>query len=235
VEWDAFLTDMRNLNGHPWLQGQHVALIGKTGCGKTTLANALLPLRGNVVVIATKPKSKSLEKFGADNGYHRIESWDPKANPLEHPKRILWPPVSNFAHVTRQRYAIGMAFNDIYGVGKWCIYVDELRFITDTLKLNDAVELFLQQGRELGISFIGGMQRPKFVPLLVYSQSTHLFFWQEKDINNLERISAINSVDSHFIANVVTQLDEHEFLYIHSPTGYMARSMAPDPDNPRGG
>jgi DNA helicase HerA-like ATPase len=105
-----------------------------------------------------------------------------------------------------------------------------LRFITDTLKLNDAVELFLQQGRELGISFIGGMQRPKFVPLLVYSQSSHLFFWQEKDVNNLERISAINSVDSRFIARVVTQLEEHEFLYIHSPTGYMCRSMAPNPD-----
>jgi len=229
-EWDDFLLDMRNLNGHPWKQGQHVALIGKTGCGKTTLANAILPIRHNTVVIATKPVSPSLEKFGKENGYARIETWDPKANPATMPKRILWPPVSNFAHVPRQRYVIGMAFNDIYGVGKWCIYVDELRFITDTLKLNDAVELFLQQGRELGISFIGGMQRPKFVPLLVYSQSSHLFFWQEKDVNNLERISAINSVDSRFIARVVTQLEEHEFLYIHSPTGYMCRSMAPNPD-----
>lgn len=214
VEWNVFLLGMRNVNAHPWKQGQHVALIGKTGCGKTTLANALLPIRGNTVVIATKPVSKSLEKFGADNGYARIEKWDPKENPDLMPKRILWPPVSNFAHVSRQRYVIGMAFNDIYGVGNWCIYVDELRFITQTLKLNDAVELFLQQGRELGISFIAGMQRPKYVPLLVYSQSSHLFFWQEKDVNNLERISAINSVDSHFIANVVTALEEFEYLYI---------------------
>src|SRR3954471_8198790 len=97
LEWDEFLTDMRNMHGHPWLQGQHVALIGKTGCGKTTLANALLPLRGNTVVIATKPRSKSLEKFGRENGYERIEEWNAKANPIASPKRILWPPVSNFA------------------------------------------------------------------------------------------------------------------------------------------
>jgi ABC-type oligopeptide transport system ATPase subunit len=232
VEWEDFLDDMSTMEAHPWKRGQHVALIGKTGCGKTTLANALLPLRTYTVVIATKPKSESLDRFAKDNGYKIFQSW-PKEDATVSPKRVLWPPMKTLGDVGKQRFAVGTALNEIYGVGKWCIYADELRYLTETLQLGKAIELFLMQGRELGISFIGAMQRPKFVPLSVYSMSTHLFFWQEKDINNLERISAINSVDSHFIANVVTELGEHEFLYIHSPTGYMCRSMAPDPDEGR--
>lgn len=229
VEWTQFYSDMGDMNAHPWKRGQHVALIGKTGCGKTTLANALLPLRYYTVVIATKPRSESLSRFAKDNKYIIYPEWPAKADPVQSPKRVLWPRMKTLGDVAWQRYVVGMALNDIYGTGKWCVYADELRYLTETLNLSKAVELFLMQGRELDISFIGGMQRPKFVPLSVYSMSSHLFFWQEKDINNLERISAINSVDSHFIANVVTQLREHEFLYIHSPTGFMCRSTAPDP------
>lgn len=235
VEWEDFYQRMSMESEHTWRQGQHIGLIGKTGCGKTTVANALLPIREYVTVIATKPISASLDKFGRDNGYVKMKEWPKrgKDNAANSPRRILWPPARQFEDVPNQRRVVYDAFNDVYGVGGWCVYVDELRFITETLKLGSAVEIFLMQGRELGISFIGGMQRPKFVPLTVYSQSSHLFFWNEKDINNLERVSAINSVDSHFISGVVTNLPEHEFLYIYSPTGYMCRSKAPDPSTGR--
>lgn len=241
MEWEQFIQDMGVLEGHPWKQGQHIALIGKTGCGKTTLANALLPMRKYVAVIATKPKSESLDKFAATNGYVKYQRWpgtfkEKKVTAQAYPRRILWPPSHTISQaLTSQRAIVGAAFNDIYGTGGWCIYVDELRFISETLGLKFAVELFVQQGRELGISFIGGMQRPKFVPLSIYANSSHFFFWQEKDVRNLETISAINSVDSFFIRNVMTQLPEHEFLYIHSPDGYMCRSMAPDPNGSQKG
>lgn len=240
LSWERFIYGMRmtgpiaiNQRDEPveitWRQGEHIALIGQTGCGKTTLAYELLPIRRFTTVLATKPKSASLTRFAKDNKYEVLKEWPIKGRQAG-PKRVLWPPMSNFNQVLKQRSIIHTAFNDIYGAGGWCIYADELRYITETLKLQFQVELFLQQGRELGISFVGGMQRPKFVPLAVYTNSTHLFFWREQDVNNLRRIGEINSIDPRFVSDVVTQLPEHEFLYINSRNGFMCRSIAPDPN-----
>lgn len=234
LPWEDFLTGMQmDGSGRTWKQGEHVALIGKTGCGKTTLANAILPIRKYVTVVATKPKSPSLEKFMAENDYKRYKTWPKpgKDNPALSPRRVLWPPAPTLSAVGSQRQVIWDMMNDMYGTGGWCLYVDELRFITETMNLGKHIELFLMQGRELNISVVAGMQRPKFVPLTMYSQSRHLFFWAEKDVNNLERIGAINSIDSRFLAGVVTELPPHQFLYINSDTGYLCRSMAPDPNS----
>lgn len=236
VEWDDFYADLYYRDApHRWAQGEHVAFIGKTNCGKTTLAYYLLEMRQYVTILATKPKSPSLDRFAAAHGYRVFTEWPRNITPQAAPKRVIWPHIRQLNEVTNQRYHIGMTLNAVFTEYNWCIYADELRYVTQTLNLGAAVEIILMQGRELGLSFMGGMQRPKFVPLVIYSQSSHLFFWRELDINNLERISAINSVDSRFVARVVTQLADHEFLYVHTPTGYMARSMAPAPGPSKGG
>lgn len=233
-EWAAFYAD-RYYAKRParWNQGEHIALIGKTNCGKTTVARALLPIRDYVTVLGTKPRSESLDRFAREDHYRIFREWPEKTPAEGSPKRLLWPIMRNLGDTANQRRQIGMAMNSIFTEYGWTLYSDELRYITETLGLSKAVEIFLMQGRELGISFVGAMQRPRFVPLTMYSQSTHLFFWRESDQRNLEVISAINSIDSYFVSSVITQLEDHEFLYIHSPTGYMVRSKAPNPNEGR--
>lgn len=239
LDWARFHAGLRmtgpvgaTMEGKPaeitWRQGEHVAFIGQTGCGKTTLAYQLLPIRKYVVVLATKPKSPSLSRFAKDASYDVIPEW-PMKGKRAGPRRILWPSTSNFSQVVKQREVIRTAFDDIYAAGGWAIYADELPFVTDTLKLRFQWEIFLMQGRELGVSVLGGMQRPKFVPLATYTNSTHLFFWRERDDNNLERISEINSIDPDLVAEIVTHLPDHQFLYVNSRNGYMCRSIAPNP------
>ena len=230
VEWDEFWELLWN-GDLMWRQGEHIAMIGPTGCGKSTLAMEMLKMRRYTTLLCTKPYSSTLSKYIKANKYQTFTEWPDKVPASRAPRRAIWPDVRTVGKIPRQRYAIGHAMEQIYTEGNWCVYADELRYIADNLNLKPIVELFLQQGRELGVSFVGGMQRPKFVPLVVYSQSTHLFFWRERDRRNLDTISAINSIDSFFTAQQITQLEPHEFLYINTRVdpeyGGMLRSRLP--------
>jgi hypothetical protein len=229
IKWEDFLYELSQ-GEFRWRQGEHVTLIGNTGCGKTTMALNILPIRKYFVAFGTKPVSESLDRMIKQLHMTRISEWPTKTQADKLPRRMLWPPIRNRMERAKLRGILDRAFDAIfYREGSWCVYVDELPELSQTLKLNDWITTYLRQGREIGISFVTAMQRPKFVPLDVYTNSTHLFFWQEKDWSNLERISAISSVDTRIVAEVVTTLDKYEFLYINTRTGDMVRGMTPDP------
>jgi hypothetical protein len=77
------------------------------------------------------------------------------------------------------------------------------------------------------ISLVVATQRPAFVPLEVYDQSQHLFFWRDNDERNLKRISGISWLNAAYVQALVASLERHEVLYINTPTGLMYRTTAP--------
>jgi hypothetical protein len=115
----------------------------------------------------------------------------------------------------------------IYRTGCWCVYWDELWYMIHQLKMELELRTYLQQARALKISLMVGTQRPAFVPLEIYDQSTHLFFWRDNDESNLRRISGISYLSAVAIRSLVANLEPHEFLYINTKTGQMIRSTAP--------
>src|SRR6185437_5983146 len=58
-----------------WRQGEHVALIGPTGSGKTGLASDLLAIRAYVVALAVKRHDDTLGMF---QGYKILKKWPPE-------------------------------------------------------------------------------------------------------------------------------------------------------------
>lgn len=219
VSWDEFSNYIFD-----WRQGEHVGLIGPTGSGKSTLALNILGRRKYVTVFATKPKDKTLNELRHD-GYKRIKTWEPM-NPAQFPRRLLWPPAKNLYAVGDQRKEFRKAFELIYEDGGWCVYIDELWVFIHHMKLEFEIRTYLQQSRSLGISLIAGTQRPKFVPLEIFDQSTHLFFWLDNDEANLKRISGIAWLSASMIRSAVARLDPHEFLYVNTRTAEMYRSIA---------
>lgn len=229
LDWATFSRLMTS-GSIRWAQGEHVALIGPTGCGKTTLAESLLKLRTAVVVIATKPKSESITRFAKKNYYQIIRDWDKRPPYQQAKKLVLWPTMTRIGDTSNQQLQVYKALARIFTIGKWCVYLDELKYITDTLNLKRVVDLYLLQGRELGISLMVAAQRPAWIPLEVYDMSTHVFLWQERDERNLARMAGLASLDTRLIRQTVTNLEPHEFLYINTRTGYLVRSRAPNPD-----
>lgn len=232
IEWESFVNDLTR-GPDFWAQGEHVALIGPTGCGKTTIANTLLDLRKAVCVIATKPESHSLRRFAKEHGYKIVRAWKDKP-PYDKRdpqtwKIMLWPKLAGFGDFGSQRTAVYECMRDIFAIGNWCVYLDEVKYVSKQLQLSPIVDAYLLQGRELGISLMVATQRPAWIPLEVYDQSTHIFLWQERDERNLNRLAGVASLDSRMITETVTGLAKHEFLYINTRTAHMIRSKSPAP------
>lgn len=221
VPWDVFISEHFR-----WEQGEHVALIGPTGQGKTTLLTNLLPLHPYVVVFATKPRDESMSRLIRHDKYYPVKEWQ-RLDPKQYPRRVLWPDAGSLNSVNVQAEVFHDAFGRIYREGGWTVAIDELWYIDNVLKLEMDVKLYLLQARALGISLLAATQRPAWVPLEIYDQSTHLFFWRDNDETNLRRLSGISFRSADLIRSVVSELEKFQVLYINTRTGQMFRTRAP--------
>jgi len=221
-EWELFISRVG------WEQGEHFALIGPTGCGKTTCAFELLLLRNYTTVFATKPKDPSLRRFGAEHDYKIFREWR-NISPKRFPHRILWPDATQLESDDVQRKAFMEALRQIYTKGGWCVYFDELWYMMQQLNMGKPIKTMILQARSMLVSLLMSFQRPAWVPVEVYDQSTHLMFWRENDETNLSRISGIAYQSQARLKEVISNLPIHQALYVNTRTGSMVRTMAPDP------
>lgn len=227
ISWDAFVGSY-----FEWNQGEHLTAIGPTGSGKTTLSMALLPLRRYVIATGTKPKDPTLDKLKNERGYVQIRKWQKLSAEL-YPKRLLWPDSTDLHSAQKQREVFMDAFSYIYREGSWCLYIDELWVFIHHLKMEKEIKTFLQQSRSNNISLLLLTQRPAFVPLECYDQSTHLFFARDNDESNLKRISGISWLSAKTVRETVASLERFQWLYINTKTGELIKTTPPPPPETR--
>lgn len=212
VPWDEFLAMECD-----WEQGEHVTICAPTGWGKTTLGLALLPKREYPLVLGTKPEDETLEALKAE-GYRVVEKL-PLPPPEIYPRVIFWPSIDNVKHVPAQKAAMRDALMDVYHRGGYTVFIDELDYICNFLGLKPLVELLWRQGRSLGVSVVGGTQRPAFIPLLAYDQATHLFIGRDNDDVNVKRYSRIaggGKRGKRDVEEAIASLPRHHFLYLNA-------------------
>lgn len=214
--WDDFYSGLR------WEQGEHVTLIGPTGLGKTTMIRALLPKRRYVVFVATKPRDSTVDKLEAQ-GFRVTRRWSP-----QYDRTVLWPRLRDPADIATQRAEVAAMLDDAYRQGGWTVVLDELRYVTDFLKLSRPVQLLLLQGRSLGVSVVSGSQRPRYVPLEAYSQARHLFLWKTRDRQDLMRLGDFSGNVSPVEVGRALRLlpDRYACLYLGAD-GKLAITKAP--------
>jgi energy-coupling factor transporter ATP-binding protein EcfA2 len=220
IPWPDFLARVFD-----WQHGEHVALIGPTGQGKTTMLRHILPLHPYTTIFATKPADRTLDPFRRE-GYRQFDQWA-SIDPRVVPRRILWPDASRIDSLGSQSEVFRDAFARIYRERAWTTAVDELWFVTNKLKLKSEVDTFLTQGRSIDLSMVNSSQRPAWIPTTVYDQSTHLFFWRNNDGRAQQRLGEINNADASLVRDIVGNLDRHQVLYINTRTGEMCRTRCP--------
>lgn len=222
VSWEEFLRRFR------WNQGEHVTFVGPTGSGKTTLARALLHRRSYVAALATKPADSTMTALIRKERYRRIKEWPPPPIAGRREQRVvLWPPYRRPEDVANQQYQLDRALREMFVAGGWCVFADELYYLCHTLKLTKLLETYWTQGRSIGLSLVGGTQRPAHVPLFAYDQATHLFFWRDSDEVNLRRIQGLGGMSAKEIRAAVTGLPKFHALYVNTRDGEMYVTKAP--------
>lgn len=208
-----------------WQQGQHVTFLGTTGSGKTTFAlNVLEKRTGSKIVLATKRKDEQLDALKR-RGYREIRSvqdllWD-------HRKHLFRPVIKSLTD-TGPSAEFRHLLNTVFDAGYFTVYADEVRYLTDTLRLRQDMQVLWLQGRALRITIVAGTQRPAWIPLEAYSQATHLFFWRTKDRRDLDRVSDISGgIDRDLLRREIRRLPRYEALYVNTDTDQMFRTKVP--------
>lgn len=200
-----------------WVQGQMVVTVGGTGSGKSTVMGELLPRRKLVVVFVSKGMDAVLAGPYFSE-YERITKWPPDSG---QDRVMLWPTAKATIAETKAHKTVVFrnAFDDILlKRGYWCIAVDETHYLSETLKLSGELTDVLEQGRSHHISVWNNTQRPAGIPLSVYVNSLHGFFFQtqeEYDVQRLGRIINKYTNSYEMMANIQRlDYEAHEFIYM---------------------
>jgi energy-coupling factor transporter ATP-binding protein EcfA2 len=203
---DNWLVDMRSA----WEQGEHVAIIGPTGTGKTTLVSKLLTIRDYVVVVAVKRHDDTLKRFPA-LGYQVITSWPPAYNRR---RLVFWTRPKALGDLDKQRTQVMEALEQMYLAGGWCVCFDDLSYICDQLRIRTPIVTFLNQGRSSNISAVSCCTRPLKVPPEAFNQTRHLALFRFQDRREIWRCAEIAGVARGTLEYLMRTLRARDFIAV---------------------
>lgn len=205
-----------------WNQGEHVAITGGTGSGKTALARHVDQVRinrgGHVVVMVCKltPDPTITKEY---KGFTRWESW--KKNPSPHDTKVLlWPKTEGLGHkeaLKVQRHEFAHLFDSLSKTGKWTLHVDEGLYVCHPQYLNLAADLGMlhAMGRSSKLSIVTLAQRPAHLPLIIYSSASHAFVGRTREATDVKRLSEMGGKQSaKEMAATIAAQQRHDFLWV---------------------
>lgn len=124
----------------------------------------------------------------------------------------------------RQREEFAKALYRVWVEGGWTVYLDELYYLTQEVRLNRPITMLLTQGRSQDITVMVGMQRPVSITRFALSQATHVisFYQEARDAKILAEATSIR------ILPIVESLGRHEFVWYYRPENTMWRGRLQD-------
>lgn len=225
LDWDRFA----RMFARAHKRGEHVAIVGPTGGGKSTVAIELACLIGNrtdrdrrpsrVVAIGTKRRDRTLEQL-IKRGWPVIKEWPP-AYGQEH--CIVWVrnvPKSKRPAVHHRVYT--SLFDRIDDEGNQTIVVDEEAYLERPLPngagMAPTLEGFWSESRSNGVTLIAATQRPRNVTRLMWSEPSWVIVLKPEDEDDAKRVAELTGRKLETLA-IIDQLGAFEFLCIRRQRG----------------
>lgn len=215
IPWTKFQDWFRRA----WVPGEHVAMVGPTGTGKTTLACGILPMRKYCLVFDPKSGDSTLASLKR-YGFERCTSWPPpreirrRIDKGEPARLIVGPLVRTKDDLPRQKQVFEAALDGAFEEGSWTVYVDELQLMADRrmIGLTTSIERILIAARDRGVSMVTSFQRPANVPRSAADQSSWIATWYTRDLDVVGRLAEMVGRPKNEIRGAVSGLERYSLL-----------------------
>lgn len=204
-----------------WRQGEHVALIGDTGTGKSYLAVRLAQLRDWVIFIRTKRDDNALP------GFVRVD----RARSIRVNASGHWLlDVSRLAP-ERKSYEVAKVLDMAFREGGWTVVIDELWYLERKLGVGEWVDQLTTQGRSERVSVVTGVQRPAWVSKFAFAEATHFVVFRVLGRHRTAAdVKAIRDMLGDDVAERVLGLEGHRFVYVQRPRNVIREGEAGELD-----
>lgn len=204
-----------------WKVGQHMALLARTRSGKTTAARSILNIRDWVVVFGTKPRDEELYPAFEAQGYVIKDKFDP--HDLED-NRVIFRPGGGLMDTAPQARAFSEAIEQIYEVGGWTIYIDEILVLANDLGMTKLLNRMYTQAASNGVTMVAGSQRPRGAPLNMFEQSEWFCIWRIADLEDRQRAAEFLGPNRWMAYEATTILPRYEFVIVDVADDYATRT-----------
>ena len=233
VEWDDFVAWFPTV----WEQGEHVALIGPTGEGKTTVAAQLMMMRKYVLALDPKGGDSTLAKLETSHGFRRITSWPPPRevrDEIEEGKPaqlIVGKKASSLKDFDRLKGVFEDTLRGAFSDKGWTVYVDELQLAADRRMMNlmGLIELMLVSSRDRLVSMVNSYQRPANVPKTASNQATWLIVFHTRDRDTVDQLAHMMGRPKDEVRGIVGSLEKHCIAVVNRSPRMPVLVTMPDP------
>lgn len=230
-----------------WKPGQHIAIFGPNGYGKTTVAVELgemppvptvllvtkrrdrliseLPRRGWILTRTLEQTRHALERRPGERYFGRRVEGPP-------PRIVFWPAATGGLRQrrTKLRTIVEKLLDWAYEHGELVLIVNEAHFVVRNLRQGEQIEMLLHEARAGGVSLVLESQRPAWLPHSAYSAPTYLVMFATNDRDDLKRLSEIGgAIDPQPLRDELQLLPMYEFLLVspRSAPAWSLRSRIP--------
>jgi hypothetical protein len=206
----------------PWRPGEHWALVGPTGEGKSTLAVGLLNLRKYVLALDPKGADETLEA----SGYQRVTGLPPaKALPRDvqkdlddgRPVRLI---VGSAARTDEEDEALQKLMREAITYsrhsGGWTLYVDEFELLSSQrmFRLGPLIERMLITARRDKSSVITSFQAAAWVSKHATRQATFVCMFPTRDRAMIKAVAESMGRPWQMLAAAVDELPPYHVVII---------------------
>lgn len=227
--WEEFLEWFATA----WKPGEHAALVGPTGMGKSTFAVGILELRKYVLALDPKGGDETLETAG----YERMTAWPLPAKAWDRigegqPARFI---VGNKSDTMQDRVRLRQLLSECLGgvfeSRGWTVYADEFQLLADRkmMNLGALVEQLLIAARSKKITVVTSYQAPAWVPSAASRQATWIVLWPTRDVDVVKKLANVVGRDWRMIWSAMKALPPFHVLVIgRNPHMPMVVTTAPE-------
>lgn len=231
LPWEQFLAYMR----WAWKPGQHIAMIGPTGEGKTTFAAGLLSQRNWVMALDPKGEDETLTASGFERVAHlpdqrlgpawRLRHWE-SARQWDRihrriaegrPARIIvGGPARTEAQDIANQDLMRRSFAYAREAGGWTVYVDEFELISSQrmFRLGPQVERMLISARRDGTSVLTSFQAAAWVSKHATRQARFAVIWPTGDRKMIMNVAESMGRDWRSMMAAVDELPPYHVCVI---------------------